>query len=292
MRVVQVQFASWDKIYHFSPNNLPINKGDRVIVETELDQEMGEVVGFEEIDDQAGSVEMVVSQEINPEGVEEKKVERREIKPILRLAVPADFQKLPSQKEKEEAFEFCRQMIEKRDLPMKLVDVVFSFAGNRINFAFIADGRVDFRELVKDLTGHFGKQIRLTQIGIRDEARLSGDYGHCGRPLCCKKFIKDFSSISSEMAEAQQVVHRGSERISGCCGRLMCCLQYEYNGYKDLAEKMPAIGQKVNVDGKKGVIVGLHILKQTVDVQFRDEKEGSITIEVDLNRNKKKDANG
>ena len=194
---------------------------------------------------------------------------------------------MPSQKEKEKAFEFCRQMIIKRDLPMKLVDVVFSFTGNRINFAFIADGRVDFRDLVKDLTGHFSKQIRLTQIGIRDEARLAGDYGHCGRPLCCKKFIKDFSSVSSEMAEAQQVVHRGSERISGCCGRLMCCLQYEYQGYKDLAEKMPDIGQKVNVDGKKGIVAGVHILKQSVEVEFKDEKDGKIIIEVDLNRHKK-----
>ncbi|MDD4901884.1 MAG: regulatory iron-sulfur-containing complex subunit RicT [Patescibacteria group bacterium] len=287
MKVAQIQFARWDKIYHFSPNNLALNKGDRVIVDTELGMEMGEVVGFEEVEDKSGSVEVVISSEINAEGVEEKKIEKREIKPILRLANQGDFEKLPSKKEKEEAFDFCRKMIEKRDLPMKLVDVVFSFTGNRINFAFIADGRVDFRDLVKDLTGHFGKQIRLTQIGIRDEARLAGDYGHCGRPLCCKRFIKDFSSISSEMAEAQQVVHRGSERISGCCGRLMCCLQYEYQGYKDLAEKMPSIGQKVNVDGKKGVVVGTHVLKQSVMVEFEDEKDGRIVIEVDLNRHKK-----
>jgi cell fate regulator YaaT (PSP1 superfamily) len=286
MRVAQIQFARWDKIYHFSPNNIALVKGDRVIVETELGQEMGEVAGFEDIEDEAGSVEIIISSEINAEGVEEKKVEKREIKPVLRLANQADFEKLPTQKEKEEAFEFCRQAIIRRDLPMKLVDVVFSFAGNRLNFAFIADGRVDFRDLVKDLTAHFGKQIRLTQIGIRDEARLAGDYGHCGRPLCCKKFIKDFSSISSEMAEAQQVVHRGSERISGCCGRLMCCLQYEYQGYKDLAEKMPAIGQKVNVDGKKGVVISVHILKQSVDVEFQDEKEGRLVTEVDLNRHK------
>jgi cell fate regulator YaaT (PSP1 superfamily) len=248
---------------------------------------MGEVLGFEEIEDKAGSVEIFVSSEINAEGVEEKKTVQREIKPILRVANQSDFEKLPSKKEKEEAFEFCRQAIIRRDLPMKLVDVVFSFTGNRLNFAFIADGRVDFRDLVKELTAHFGKQIRLTQIGIRDEARLSGDYGHCGRPLCCKKFIKDFSSISSEMAEVQQVVHRGSDRISGCCGRLMCCLQYEYKGYKEMAERMPAIGQKVNVDGKKGVVLSLHVLKQSVSVEFRDEKEGRMVVEVDLNRHKK-----
>jgi cell fate regulator YaaT (PSP1 superfamily) len=287
MRVVQIQFARWDKIYHFSPNGLNLTRGDRVIVETELGQEMGEVLGFEEIEDKSGSVEIFVSSEINAEGVEEKKTVQREIKPILRVANQSDFEKLPSKKEKEEAFEFCRQAIIRRDLPMKLVDVVFSFTGNRLNFAFIADGRVDFRDLVKELTAHFGKQIRLTQIGIRDEARLSGDYGHCGRPLCCKKFIKDFSSISSEMAEVQQVVHRGSDRISGCCGRLMCCLQYEYKGYKEMAERMPAIGQKVNVDGKKGIVLSLHVLKQTVSVEFRDEKEGRMVVEVDLNRHKK-----
>lgn len=289
MKVAQIQFARWDKIYHFSLNDLPIKKGDRVIVETEMGQEMGEVIGFEEVEDKVGSVEVVVSSEINAEGVEEKKVEKREIKPILRLANQGDFEKLPSKKDKEDAYDFCKKTIAKRDLPMKLVDVVFSFTGTRINFAFIADGRVDFRDLVKDLTGHFGKQIRLTQIGIRDEARLAGDYGHCGRPLCCKKFIKDFSSISSEMAEAQQVVHRGSERISGCCGRLMCCLQYEYKGYKEMSEKMPAIGQKVNVDGKKGVVIGVHVLKQTVDVEFMDPKEGRTVTEVDLNRHKKKE---
>jgi Uncharacterized homolog of PSP1 len=287
MRVVQIQFARWDKIYHFSPNGLELKKGDRVIVETELGQEMGEVLGFEEVEDKSGSVEIFISSEINAEGVEEKKTMKREIKPILRVANQGDFEKLPSKKEKEEAFEFCRQAIIRRDLAMKLVDVVFSYTGNRLNFAFIADGRVDFRDLVKELTAHFGKQIRLTQIGIRDEARLAGDYGHCGRPLCCKKFIKDFSSISSEMAEAQQVVHRGSERISGCCGRLMCCLQYEYQGYKEMAERMPAIGQKVNVDGKKGVVLSLHVLKQSVSVEFRDEKEGRMVVEVDLNRHKK-----
>jgi cell fate regulator YaaT (PSP1 superfamily) len=288
MKVAQIQFARWDKIYHFSLGGFDLKKGDKVIVETELGQEMGEVVGFEDIDSDSSGVEMIVSSESSNSGEEESKVEKREIKPILRLASESDFDRLPSKKEKEEAFEFCQQMIKKHDLPMKLVDVVFSFAGNRINFAFIADGRVDFRDLVKELTTHFGKQIRLTQIGIRDEARIAGDYGHCGRPLCCKRFIKDFSSVSSEMAEAQQVVHRGSERISGCCGRLMCCLQYEYNGYKDLAEKMPAIGQKVNVDGKKGTVLGLHILKQTVEVEFYDEKEGRIVLEVDLNRHNKK----
>lgn len=167
---------------------------------------------------------------------------------------------------------------------MKLVDVHFSFVGNRVNFAFIADGRVDFRDLVKDLTSHFNKLIRLTQIGIRDEARFSGDCGHCGRQLCCRGFLRDFSSIGSDMAEAQQVIHRGSERISGCCGRLMCCLAYEYEGYKEMAAKLPPIGERISVDGKRGMVVGCHVLKQTVDVEIENGRDGRTIVEVDYNK--------
>jgi len=185
--------------------------------------------------------------------------------------------------------DFCKKMASKHKLPMKLVDVHYSFDGSRLTFAFIADGRIDFRDLVKDLTRHFSRTIRLQQIGIRDEAKLIGDYGHCGRPLCCGRFLKDLTSISSEMAEIQQVAHRGSERISGICGRLMCCLAYEENGYEELAKKLPAIGTRVDVDGKKGVIVGHHVLKQSVDVKFPGEngEKGSTVAEVDLNRSKK-----
>ena len=145
-----------------------------------------------------------------------------------------------------------------------------------------------FRDLVKDLSRKYGKSIRLHQIGIRDEARLSGDCGHCGRQLCCAGFLHDLNSITSDMAEVQQCVHRGSDRISGACGRLMCCLAYEAEGYRELATKMPPLGAKVNVDGKKGVILGHHTLKQTVDVEFAGDKEGGrIRVEVDLNRHKK-----
>ena len=287
MKVVEIQFAKWDKIYHFSPNNLSLAKGDRVIVETEIGTEIGEVAGFSEIDEAVAVIENL--KDTVEENKSEKVEEQRIIKPVLRKVTNEDLGKLPTTKERNEAFDFCKQTIARRELPMKLVDVVFSFSGSRITFAFIADGRVDFRELVKDLTGHFNKMVRLTQIGIRDEARLVGDCGHCGRPLCCRGFIKEFFSIGSEMAEAQQVVHRGSERLSGCCGRLMCCLQYEYQGYKELAEKMPAIGQKVNVDGKKGVVLNCHVLKQSVNVQFTDEKGERSVVEVDLNRNKKKE---
>ncbi len=295
MKVVKVQFAPWDKTYYFSPNNLDLKIGDKVIINTELGMELGEISGFADIDE---SDFLIPNEKIKNKGVDadtsaevDKKIspalEKKELKPILRRATAQDLKKIPGQKEKSEAMSFCKKMTAKHGLEMKLIDVNFSLSDNRINFAFIADGRVDFRELVKDLTGHFNKTVRLTQIGVRDEAKFTGDYGHCGRQLCCRKFIKNFASVTSEMTEVQQVTHRGSERLSGICGRLMCCLAYEYKNYKELAEKMPDIGQKVNVDGKKGVVVGCHILKQTVDVEFNDEKEEKVIVEVALNRHKK-----
>jgi len=270
MIYAQVQFAPWDKIYNFSLGKSEASVGDFVIVETELGLEMGKLISLIE--------------EIDP------KDDKREIKPVLRKAVYDDLARFPSPEKKEESLEFCRQMIKKHELPMKLVDMHTSFEGNRINFAFISDGRVDFRELVKDLAAHFSVNIRLTQIGTRDEAKITGDCGPCGRGLCCRGFLKEFSSITSEMAEAQQVVHRGSERISGMCGRLMCCLSYEYEGYKDMAGKLPPLGTKVNVDGTRGVVIGHHILKQTVDVKLNADKEGErdVIIEVDINRHNKK----
>lgn len=270
MIYAQVQFAPWDKIYNFSLGKSEVSVGDFVIVETELGLELGKLISLVE--------------EIDP------KDDKRELKPIIRKANYDDIAGLPDAAQKAEALAFCDEMISKYNLPMKLVDIHYSFEANRINFAFISDGRVDFRELVKDLAAHFGINIRLTQIGTRDEARITGDCGPCGRGLCCRGFLKEFSSITSEMAEAQQVVHRGSERISGMCGRLMCCLSFEYEGYKEMAGKLPPIGTKVNVDGTRGIIVGHHILKQTVDVKINADKEGErdIIIEVDINRHHKK----
>lgn len=270
-KVVKIKFASWDKDYDFLDNDLNLKLGDHVIVETELGRDLGVVQ--ELVDD-----------------VDEEKTDR-EIKPVISLATKDDYDKLPSREDKQKALKYCRERIDKHNLPMKLVDVHFSLSGKRLNFAFIAEGRVDFRDLVRDLTSHFNGNIRLTQIGTRDEARVSGDFGPCGLPLCCKRFINEFSSITSEMAECQQVVHRGSDRLSGMCNRLMCCLSYEQDCYKSMAKKMPAIGAKVTVDGQKGVVVGHHILKQSVDVEFRVKNNGNYekTItEVDLNRNKKK----
>jgi cell fate regulator YaaT (PSP1 superfamily) len=270
MKYAQVQFAPWDKSYSFSLSGIETAVSDYVIVETELGLELGKVLSI--LDEKIGGSE------------------ERELKPVLRKASYDDIASLPDQTKKDEALEFCREKIEQYKLPMKLVDVHYSLQGGRMNFAFISDGRVDFRDLVKDLAAHYGVNIRLTQIGTRDEAKITGDCGPCGRGLCCRGFLDEFSSITSEMAEAQQVVHRGSERISGMCGRLMCCLSYEYEGYKELAGKLPPLGTRVNVDGTRGVVCGHHILKQTVDVKIPAEKPGErdITIEVDINRHKKK----
>ena len=272
MLIAKVQFAPWDKSYNFSLGGLELLVGDYVIVETELGTELGKIISLASLPN-------------NPEGKEGE----REIKPIIRKADYDDVAKLPSAEKKTEILKTCQEAIARQGLNMKLVDVHFSFEGNRMNFAFISEGRVDFRELVKELAAQFNVNIRLTQIGTRDEAKITGDCGPCGKGLCCQGALTEFSSITSEMAEAQQVVNRGSERISGMCGRLMCCLAYEYEGYKELAGKLPPIGTKVNVDGVRGVVVGQHILKQVVDVRVpaNKEDERDTILQVDINRKKK-----
>lgn len=271
MRVVQVQFAPWDKKYNFDQAELDLKIGDQVIVKTDLGVDLAKVVGFDEIPDQ-----------------EAEDKEQAEIKKILRKVASTDLDKLPNEKKKKKDFAYCRNLIEKYQLPMKLVDVHYSYDGARITFPFIADSRVDFRELVKDLTKHFNSNIRLQQIGIRDEARFCGDFGHCGRPLCCGRFLGELNSITSEMAELQQCVHRGSERISGICGRLMCCLSFEEDGYKQMAEKLPAVDSQVKVDGKRGRVVARHILKQTVDVYLEGGNgDSGGVVEVDAKKVKK-----
>ncbi|MCF7820492.1 MAG: stage 0 sporulation protein [Candidatus Pacebacteria bacterium] len=268
-QVVLIKFVSWDKPYNFLPADLDLKLGDQVIVETDLGKEIGTVVGFSKLSDLE---------------------DQENLSQVVRLTEPEDYNDIASKEDKLEAMAYCQEMIKRHELPMKLVDVHISCSKGRLNFAFIADGRVDFRDLVRDLTSHFRTNIRLTQIGTRDEAKMGGDFGPCGRGLCCKKFITEFSSITSDMAECQQIAHRGSDRLSGMCGRLMCCLSFEQDCYKELAKKMPALGSKVNVDGKKGVIIGHHILKQSVDVRFPAQEKGEqgMVVEVDLNRHKKK----
>ena len=270
MKIVQVQFSPWDKAYGFSlDESLSAVVGDFVIVDTELGRELGKIIAFSKEPDPA-----------------------HELKPVLRLATTDDAEAVYNDERRRQALASCQRLIELHGLNMKLIDVRFSFSGNRITFAFAAEGRIDFRDLVKDLNSSLGANIRLLQIGSRDEARCSGDCGPCGLGLCCRSFVNDFSSITSEMAEAQQVVHRGSDRISGMCGRLMCCLSFEYEGYKQLAKELPPLGTKIKVEGRTGVVIGHHLLKQTLDVRFEAENEGerSFVIQVDPKQSQEKES--
>lgn len=250
--IVEIQFNPWDKIYNFDPEDIQLLVGDQAVVKTDLGMELGKVVGFKSLED------------------EELKA-YDELKPILRKATTGDLEKFQQINEKSpEAVEFCKKMIAKHSLPMKLIDVRFSFDGGRITFAFIADGRVDFRSLVKDLTRYFQKSVRLHQLGIRDEARMTGDIGPCGRGLCCRNSLKALHSVTGDLAEIQQVAHRGSDRISGSCGRLMCCLTYEKENYEELSKNLPPSGVEVSTSKGKGLVTNRHILKQVVDVRLKD----------------------
>lgn len=174
------------------------------------------------------------------------------------------------QKKEKEALKICRLEVKKKELPMKIVGASYSFDGGSVVFAFIADGRVDFRELVKVLSKNFQRSVRLHQIGARDEARSSGGYGICGRELCCVRFSDNLPSISSEMAKSQHIVRRGSERISGLCGRLMCCLAYEADQYQEMLKKMPETGSSVKTKEGRGIVKKVNALSGTVIVELED----------------------
>jgi cell fate regulator YaaT (PSP1 superfamily) len=271
MQITKLQLYPWDKAIYADAGNLSLKRGDWVLFRYEFGPELGEVVGFEEVD------------------IEKFNAEQGELRQILRYAEANDYDRLLDPVKKAEIIKTAKELVHQYDLDMKLVDAHTSYDNTRLTLAFIADGRIDFRELVKDLQRRFNQTIRLQQIGIRDEARITGDCGHCGRSLCCKGHVKEFMSITSDMAEAQQCEHRGSDRISGSCGRLMCCLSYEEKGYKDLAKDMPAVGTQVNVDGRKGEVINRQILKRTVNVKFQDKetRSGYIIQEIDLDRKKK-----
>jgi cell fate regulator YaaT (PSP1 superfamily) len=265
MTVAEIQFAPWDRTYWFAYEGHNLDLGDYVIVRTELGTEMGVVIGFKEVT-----------------GGEKK----REIKNIIRKANLSDLEQSQERnKRRAEAVNLGRRLAAEHGVDLKIVDVHFSFDGGRLTFAFIANGRLDFRELVKTLTHTFQKSIRMHQLGVRDEARYLGSYGPCGQHLCCQKFLKELGQVSSEFVEAQQIMHRGSERLSGMCGRLKCCLRFEYNGYCSLAKNLPAIGTRVRTDHGRGEIVGQKILKQSVVVKLDPEKgEAGALVEVEIKK--------
>jgi len=222
----------------------------------------GDVVIIETADGIASAI-------VQSQGLEKDPGERSEGAKFLRKANLNDLKIIrENQKREKEFLEMCRSEVKKTNLPMKIIDAVYSFDRGGIMFAFIADGRVDFRELVKNLSKKIQRSIRLHQIGARDESRQGGGYGICGRELCCVKFKGNLPSITSEMAKIQQIAHRGSERISGICGRLMCCLAYESEQYRELMKEYPQIGEEIQYKGQKGVVKEMNLMTGGVGVEL------------------------
>ncbi len=247
-RVVGVRFKKAGKIYYFNPGSLPLQAGSTVIVETSRGQELGEVV------------------------TEIKEVQKEDLvlplKAVVRVAAPEDCQKVQENRRKEEqAFRIGQEKIAKHKLDMKLVDVEYTFDRSKIIFYFTADGRVDFRELVKDLASVFRTRIELRQIGVRDEAKMIGGLGTCGRELCCCTFLGDFEPVSIRMAKDQNL-SLNPTKISGICGRLMCCLRYESDTYEDAKGAFPKVGDAVITRVGTGKVLSLNVVKKTVAVQI------------------------
>jgi cell fate regulator YaaT (PSP1 superfamily) len=255
-RVIGVRFRTAGKIYFFSPGKYVIKKGDHVIVETARGVEYGTVVG-------------------EPREVEDDEVVKP-LKSVLRTASTKDDEQEKANREKEkEAFKVCLEKIKKHNLEMKLIDAEYTFDNNKILFYFTADGRIDFRELVKDLAAVFKTRIELRQIGVRDETKIIGGYGICGRPLCCHSYLSDFVPVSIKMAK-EQSLSLNPTKISGVCGRLMCCLKNEEDVYEELNRKMPGVGDICKAkDGLEGEVSSVNILRQTLKivVNVDDEKE-------------------
>ena len=256
MKVIGVRFRTAGKIYYFSPQEFSIKRGDHVIVETARGIEFGTVV--------MPPTEMEGSKVIQP------------LKPVLRLAAEKDLEQEASNKVKEkEAFQICLEKIKKHKLEMKLIDAEYTFDNNKVLFYFTADGRIDFRELVKDLAAVFKTRIELRQIGVRDETKIVGGIGICGRPLCCHSYLAEFAPVSIKMAKEQNL-SLNPTKISGVCGRLMCCLNNEEEIYEELNRKLPNVGDYVTTDdGLKGEVQSVNILRQLVKVlvEVNDEKE-------------------
>ena len=256
IKVIGVRFRQAGKIYNFSPADFQVKVGDHVIVETARGIEYGSVVqGIREVAD---------DKVIMP------------LKSVIRIATEEDDKKAIENNEKEKkAFKICKEKIAKHGLEMKLIETEYTFDNNKVLFYFTADGRIDFRELVKDLASVFKTRIELRQVGVRDETKMLGGIGICGRPLCCNTYLSEFIPVSIKMAK-EQGLSLNPTKISGICGRLMCCLKNEQEAYEELNSNLPDIGEKVKTfDGFKGEVVSVNVLRQKVKivVEVDDERE-------------------
>ncbi len=251
VRVAGVKFKTAGKVYYFDPDNLDIKAGDDVIVETARGMEFGTVT--------MDVTEVAESDIVSP------------LKKIVRVANEKDHkQHIENVKKKEKALKLCQEKVDKHGLVMKLIDVEYTFDNSKIVFYFTADGRVDFRELVKDLAGVFKMRIELRQIGVRDEAKMLGGIGSCGRALCCHSWLADFEPVSIKMAKVQNL-SLNPTKISGICGRLMCCLKYENDIYMELRKGMPEVGEKVKTPDGIGKVVDTVLLERLVKVRLYTE---------------------
>ena len=255
-KIVGVRFRNTGKIYYFDPAKYKIESGDHVIVETARGVEMGTVV-------------------LGPKSVEDDEVVKP-LKTVIRIATEADERTAERNREKEqEAFQICLEKIAKHKLDMKLVEAEYTFDNNKLLFYFTADGRIDFRELVKDLAAVFRTRIELRQIGVRDETKILGGVGICGRGLCCHTYLTEFVPVSIKMAKEQNL-SLNPAKISGVCGRLMCCLKNEQETYEYLNSRLPGVGDTVTTpEGLKAVVQSVNVLRQLVKVivEIDDEKE-------------------
>ena len=257
-KIIGVRFRTAGKVYYFDHKNMEIKRGQHVIVETARGTEYGHVV--------VGTKEVSREEVVQP------------LKPVIRVATAEDDEHARRNREKErEAMAICHQKIIKHNLDMKLIDAEYTFDNNKILFYFTADGRIDFRELVKDLAVVFKMRIELRQIGVRDETKILGGVGICGRPLCCHTYLSEFAPVSIKMAKEQNL-SLNPTKISGVCGRLMCCLKNEEDTYEYLNSRLPDVGETVTLpDGGKGEVHSVNVLRQTVKVlvEVDDGKEMS-----------------
>ena len=255
--VVGIRFKEVGKIYYFDPIGFKLNKGDRAIVETIRGLECGEVAQ--------------ANKDVNDDEIV------KPLKPIVRVATAEDLKVVERNKKKEkEAFDICLKKIALHGLDMKLIDVEYTFDSSKVIFYFTSDGRVDFRELVKDLASVFRIRIELRQIGVRDESKMKGGLGMCGRPFCCNSFLGDFQPVSIKMAK-EQGLSLNPTKISGTCGRLMCCLKYEQNCYDELAKITPSAGAIVMTPDGKGVVHSVLMLKGIITVRLDNETDGELS---------------
>lgn len=252
--IIGVRFRNVGKIYYFDPDGASLRQGDRVIVETSRGVECGEV--------------MMINREIDEESVPQP------LKKLIRLATKEDLARIAENAAKEKtAYQICARKIEAHKLDMKLVSVEYTFDNSKILFYFTADGRIDFRELVKDLASVFRTRIELRQIGVRDEAKMLGGIGICGRPFCCASFLSGFQPVSIKMAK-EQGLSLNPVKISGACGRLMCCLKYEQEAYTDLLRSTPPIGSLVSTPEGRGVVTEVNLLTRMLHVRLDGAAEG------------------